>query len=245
MAYSIEQNTIVPSTCSSGKRKRSLLSGNVMVNQGMAMNVVPPRKVVRVMSALPSRMIPSDSSCNPQELLATILSKDGIASDVYSIDRLPLNFFEASKEEEVNAYGFDVIRAIRESDIETLRSFLQQGRPLKCSNQFGESLLHLACRKGLVQVVEFLIHEAGVPLRVVDDVGRSPMHDAFWTCEPNFALVDLLVRKCPDLLYVSDKRGHTPLAYARRNHWGKWSEYIHSRGASMLAPTILGGQLKQ
>jgi hypothetical protein len=201
------------------------------------------RKVVRKILALPARLQKhtDDSSSNPQHCLESILAKKGsILNTVHSYDSLT-GFFEETKDEEVKAYGFDVLKAIRDSDIEQLRAFHQQGRPLKCSNRFGESLLHLACRKGLVTVVDFLINEVGVPVNVVDDMGRNPLHDAFWTIEPNLELVDVLVKQCPDLLLVSDKRGHTPFSYARRHHWSEWITYLKER-SNLLAPTLLNQQ---
>ena len=196
-----------------------------------------PRKVVRVMSALPARLVEKVDTCNPQKKLETILEQKGIRSKVRSYDSLP-GFFEETKQEEIDSYGHDALQAVREADIEKLRNFHKEGRPLKCSNRFGESLLHLACRKALVKVVDFLLNEIEVPVRVKDDMGRSPLHDAFWTCEPNFELVDILLEKCPDLLLVSDKRGHTPLHYARQNHWKKWNEYLNER-THLVVPSEL------
>jgi ankyrin repeat protein len=169
--------------------------------------------------------------------LGSILKSKGLKSNIYSYDKLP-GFFEDIKQEEVNGYGLDALKAIRDSDVGTLRAFHAEGRPLKCSNRFGESLLHMACRKALVPVVDFLVNEVQVPVCVTDDMGRSPLHDAFWTIEPNFELMDILLRKCPDLLWISDKRGHTPLSYARPTHWTKWNEYLKNR-SEMVTPIML------
>lgn len=174
---------------------------------------------------------------NPQSHLESILLTNGSMPKVRSFDSIP-NFFHELKQEEVDAYGLDVLRAVRESDLDTLRKYHKQGRPLKCSNRFGESLLHLACRKGLVSVVDFFVNEVEIPLCVKDDMGRTPLADAFWTIEPNSDVVDIILRKCPDLLLVSDKRGHTPLAYARREHWPHWNKYLDSR-SDLLMPKIL------
>ena len=225
------------------KRKRSSPGGNITDNIA---TTLPPRKVVRVMSALPARLLKqSNNTSSPQECLDSIVRTQGIASEPQSYNAVPEYFFEETRDEDINSYGFDVVRAVRDSDIEQLRKFHESGRTLKCSNQFGESILHLACRKGLVPVVDFLVHEAGVPLRVVDDMGRSPLCDAFWTSEPNFELLDLILKECPDLLYVKDKRGHSPLAYARRNHWNKWNKYLKDLPRRMIEPQILVSQPKQ
>jgi hypothetical protein len=223
--------TIDPPSRGLAKRKRTVgpITENICTS-------LPPRKVVRIMPALPApRLLEQDSNCSPEDKLKLILSSQGVHYQAYNFDSLP-GFFQEITQEEIDSYGFDVLKAVREGDIEQLREFHNEGRPLKSSNRFGESLLHLACRKGLTEVVDFLIHEANVPLNVSDDMGRSPLHDAFWTCEPSFELMDLLLRACPDLLYINDKRGHTPLSYARRNHWGKWSEYFEQR-SNLVVPT--------
>jgi len=180
------------------------------------------------MSSLPSRLTTNNNSqhdTNPQEFLHnTFRSKN---MDVELVESLQLkNFFQDPTSEEMEGYRSDVLNAIRQSDLDKLRLFHKQGRPLKCSNQFGESLLHLACRRGLVDVVAFLIHEAGVTVRVRDDYGRTPLHDACWTIEPNFELIALIVAECPRLLFMTDKRGHTPLSYARRHQWGAYVDFI-------------------
>jgi hypothetical protein len=188
--------------------------------------------------ATKSTTIKPSNDANPQKCLENIFRANGQAFKIHSCEALP-DFFEDLKQEEVDAYGFDVLKAVRESDIATLRQYHKEGRPLKCSNRFGESLLHLACRKALVPVVDFLVNEVGVPLRVKDDMGRTPLADAFWTIEPNTELVEILLTKCPDLLMVSDKRGHTPLAYARRHHWAEWNAYLGTKAPTFLLPTIL------
>ena len=219
--------------------KRKRFTGNITAN---VTTNLPPRKIVRVMSALPDRLVKQAPQSSPQNVLESILSSNGICTKVYDFDQVPSSFFHSTKAEEIEAYNFEILGAIRQENIEELRNYHKAGRPMKCSNKFGESLLHLACRKALVPVVDFLINEAGVPVQVADDMGRSPLHDAFWTSEPNFELLDLLLAKCPDLLFVKDKRGHTPMCYARRDHWSKWSEYLTSRSAKSLEPALLNDQ---
>lgn len=194
----------------------------------------PPRKRIRcIMSSLPERMEQSSDDDNdtkdtpretsPQEYMMTTLKSLGSTVQISS-SLAAEGFFSAPTEEEINSYAHDVLSAVRTRDIEKLREFHESGRPLKCSNQFGESLLHLACRRGFVDVASFLIKDAGVTVRVIDDYGRTPLHDACWTCEPNFELLELLMRECPALLFMRDRRGHTPLEFARREHW---KEYVH------------------
>jgi len=156
------------------------------------------------------------------------LDRQGVNAKVMRFDAVH-DLFEDPKQNEIDAYGFEALDAVRQRDIAKLQQFHAEGKPLKCSNRFGESILHLACRKGFLDVVDFLVNEANVPVWVKDDFGRTPLSDACWTIEPNFDLMDVLLSKAPDLLLISDARGHTPLAYVRREHWEKWTEYLRSK----------------
>ena len=234
-----------------------------------------PRKVVRVVSALPDRLIsskgitfgltsssttkkaPSAStpkkqktevlssmSCqSPQEYLLSTLQKDhGVTVKVcpfWENDVEPL--FVKPTSDDIASYGLDIVDAVRKQEMETLRKLYDEKKPKNCSNQFGESVLHLACRKGLLDVVKFLIQEVQAPVWVKDDFGRTVLHDACWACEPNFDLIDIILDNCPDLLYISDARGHTPLSYTRREHWSLWVDYI-KRKAPSLQPKNIGKQ---
>lgn len=196
------------------------------------------KKAHRIISAPKDDRGDAPEGCHPHDFLIKILKAQGIEVSDCSFDSLT-DFFVDPLAEEIANYKLDVLTAVRSNDIETLRKFHAAGRPLKCSNQFGESLLHLACRKQLIEIVDFFVNEAGVPLKVRDDFGRTPLHDACWTSKPDFKLVDLILSKCPDLLYIRDKRGHTPLFYARKDHWEIWISHLRNR-VELLVPKELG-----
>jgi len=121
----------------------------------------------------------------------------------------------------------EILNAVRDQNLNTLRELHSAGRSMSCSNRFGESLLHMACKRGFTSVVKFLVEEAGVGIRITDDCGRTPLHDTLWNRDCQFEIFDALVRRDPALLLVSDKRGDTPFAYARKEHWGSWIEHLH------------------
>lgn len=188
------------------------------------------KKIATINSSLPLRMMVKreEKEVSPQEFLMQIVQENDV--EVQIKDALELKgFFSEYSEEEIAAYDSVALTAIRTQNIEKLREFHENGRPLKCSNNFGESLLHLACRRNFVEVATFLIHEAKVPVRIRDDYGRTILHDAAWTCEPNFELIELILRECPDLLFIRDRRGHMPIAYARKSHWGAWNKFLRDR----------------
>lgn len=219
-------------TITTGNLKRRLGEGASMPNS----------KVQRIMSTLPDRMRPK--SVGPPEkspdMTVQELQKQHTKTDIVTPSYNDLtDFFHAPTQAEIDAYQHDILAAVRSSKVDTLRGFHKQGRPMKCSNEFGESILHLACRKGLTEVAKFLVEEAGVPVQVCDDYGRNPLHDACWVHKPNFELMDLVLSKCPDLLYIKDRRGHTPLSFARRDQWKCWNDYVSKKTPEFLAPKEL------
>jgi hypothetical protein len=136
-----------------------------------------------------------------------------------------LEFIDPS-EEMVAAYTIKVVDALRTERIDELKSLHDAGHQLQCANRFGESLLHMACRRSLTDIVRFLVRDANVSVLVRDDFGRTPLHFAFWTPTPNFDLVHFLVERAPDLLCVQDVRGSTPLHYVRKEHWDQWNKFF-------------------
>ena len=55
---------------------------------------------------------------------------------------------------------------------------------------------------------------------------RTPLHDACWTSKPCFELIELLITRMSDLLYVSDARGYYPLDYVRKENWDLWISFL-------------------
>ena len=164
----------------------------------------------------------------PDDCLRALLSKEGMTYKVVASSELE-SFFLPVTPESINGYDIDMALAVRNGDIEHLRRRLEAGENLQCGNKFGESIVHTACRRGNVDMLKFLLHEAKLSARVCCDYGRTPLHDACWTAEPSFEIVDILLEACPDFLYMTDKRGFTPLAYVRREHWPTWNAYLKKK----------------
>lgn len=138
--------------------------------------------------------------------------------------------FRKPTEEEIEAYDLELVKSIRAVDLAKLKRLQASGRNLNASNQFGESLLHMACRRGNVQILSFLLREAHVKTDIRDDFGRSPLHDACWTSSPHFDIMDELLEFVdPSMLLCEDVRGSTPFDYVRRHHWPAWVKYLSER----------------
>lgn len=161
---------------------------------------------------------------NPSDFALLLCQSSGLDAKIQptaSCDR-----FNPPTDEEIDNYDLEIMAAVREEKMDVLRTMHESGRCLQCCNRFGESLLHMACRRGFLEVVKFMIEEANVSLYVKDDYGRTPMHDACWAPVPNFPLMKLLIENAPEQIFLSDVRGHTPLSYTRRGDWQEWKKWL-------------------
>lgn len=138
-------------------------------------------------------------------------------------------YFPAVSEDQIAAYDMKVLTAARENDLKTLKELYEAGQTMDCCNRFGESLLHLACRRGFTEVGNFLLLEAKLDVRISDDCGRNPFHDICWNPKVEVELAELVLQRDPTLLLIGDKRGHTPFDYARPEDWRTWREFLFER----------------
>ena len=178
----------------------------------------------------------ASSAISPQQLLMTTIRErtpEGAAAPP-AIIRPVLSIEDKFHEHtlaEIAAYP-PTAMLVRNNDLPGLR-MAHRGSAgsttLQTANKFGESLLHIACRRGYDDIARYLLDEAGVTPWVRDDFGRTPCHDACWTATPNLALMDLLVQRCPEMLLMSDKRGSTPLDYVRKDNWDVWRQFLSER----------------
>lgn len=84
-------------------------------------------------------------------------------------------------------------------------------------------------------MVEFML-EHGADLTIVDDYGRTPLHDACWRPEPCFEVVTLILDSNLDLIRSYDVRGSIPFHYVREEHWVQWCAYLFNQVEKYWAP---------
>jgi Ankyrin repeats (3 copies) len=182
------------------------------------------------------------SGTNPTYYLRHLIEAAGQTYLTYPSLSLD-NFFLKTTPVHIHGYQTDVIMAVRKDDVYALRKLHESGRTMQACNKFGESIVHMACRRGSTEIMKFLMDEAGVTIGLRDDYGRTPLHDALWTCKPAFDLVKLILQVCPDLLFTTDKRGFTPFSYVRRDHWVPWCQFLDDNKDLVLPKklfTIIG-----
>jgi Ankyrin repeats (3 copies) len=152
---------------------------------------------------------------------------------------------EQQRADQIENYTMEAVQAIRDGDVNALRALVAEKGPssLDACNRNGETLIHLACRRGDAATVDFLLNEAAVPLFaelgpedgasssdmvITDDLGRSPLHDVCWRPEASPEIMSLVLSKIssPYALLQPDQRGHTPLDYVRQEHWAIWNQFL-------------------
>jgi hypothetical protein len=171
----------------------------------------------------------SDTQLSPASFLRSLFNQESDNSVMKPATPAPKVFTKPSAED-MAAYDLEVVKTVRSKNLEKLRVLYQDGKSLNACNQFGESLLHMACRRGDLPIVTFLIREAKVRIDIRDDFGRNPFHDACWTPVPNHDVMDVLMEAAePGMLVAEDVRGSTPFDYARRDHHAIWIEFLESR----------------
>jgi hypothetical protein len=146
------------------------------------------------------------------------------------------NFFSDVSEEQMAAYNIQIVTTARNNDLNGLKKLHSEGQRLDCTNRFGESLLNMACRRGFEDVVEFFL-EQDVNVRICDDGGRTPLHDACWHPSPQLSICKWIIEREPSLFLISDKRGCTAFQYARPEHWPIWRTFLFENRECLKALT--------
>jgi ankyrin repeat protein len=135
-------------------------------------------------------------------------------------------------DERLAAYCNDVVNAIRRNDIPALQQLYDDGHSFDACNMNGETLLHLACRRGDIKTIKFLVDVAGVDTNSIDSMGRTVLHDVCWRPRVDLDIMEFMITKVmPDLLVSADIRGHTCFDYCRKDNWNTWVEFLYDQSA--------------
>lgn len=208
----------------SGKRSRAS-SPEPSVNRKYEDRIIPSPKQLQVI--LPS---PFTEGVDPDEYLVQLVNAmyPGVTLKTKSSKSLE-GYFLTITEEQMSRYNTHVVSLGRNNDVAGLKKYYSDhGRDaLECFNRFGEGLLNMSCRRGFTEMTEFLLSpEIQLPVRMRDDYGRTPLHDACWNPGPQLSICQWLMQKEPSLFLVADDRGFTPFQYARKSDWNIWRQFL-------------------
>ena len=173
-----------------------------------------------------SALLDPKGSESPDQFLQKLLSQEyGLKVQVKPATGLK-DFFPTPTEEQMASYTTQIVAAARQNDVAELKRLSKEGSSMNCFNRFGECLLHMACRRGFKDMFEFLMEQPNIAIRVVDDCGRTPLHDLCWNPAPQLELCKRILEQEPSLFFVSDRRGYTPFEYVRPEHWPEWKKFL-------------------
>jgi len=160
--------------------------------------------------------------------------------DSFSLEQA--SYFEPYQESEIKN---ELLMALRSSNVDQLRSLmlcqddennnnsrstsLSLLQDVKACNQFGENLLHLACRMGISrELVTFLFHDCQVPLNVRDKFGRTPLHNSCMSTVPHFDNINFVISKAPKMLLFEDDNGKIPFDLIPPQCFEPWTQFLLS-----------------
>lgn len=162
----------------------------------------------------------------PSAVLTSILRIRGYNVDDMWITALSSSYCKKPTLRQLQDYDNKILDTIRKNDLEKLKTLIQEGRSMEACNIHCETLLHLAGRRASAAVMSLMLEH--VQSVVVDDCGRTPLHDVCWRFAPNFHVARAVMDFDPSLMYVRDKYGACPLDYAPPSEWTSWNFFLHS-----------------
>ena len=160
---------------------------------------------------------------NPQAYMDAMLRYRG-----YSTKRHPTlqsGYYNKPSSHQRASYNIHLIGLIRRHDVDNFQELMKAGLSSNPCNQYNESVAHTVCRHGSKPMMDVLL-ERGCDFRTADDYGRTPLHDACWTADPAFDVVEEILKFDVRMFHMIDARGHCPLNYVRKEHYGDWIAYL-------------------
>jgi Ankyrin repeats (3 copies) len=169
-------------------------------------------------------------SITPAEYAQAAFRANG-HGNVGALQEKAVSLFQKPTPTMIESHQIDVVAAVRRNDLDAIRKMHQGGKlPGNACNKFGESILHIACHRGHTSMVKYMLEVMNVQVQTVrDDYHRTALHDACWTTEPAFDVVDLLLDAAPEHVLLKDARGFTPFDYVRKQDHGKWLRFLWER----------------
>ena len=172
-----------------------------------------------------SRLCPLEDLV-PDKFITSLLHHQG--HEYIKKSSIKSNLKRSFEDFELKGYTKDLMTTISDHDTKKLEEICRAGGHVLACNRFGESTLHLAARKSYLDIVCLIFKFEKNPI-IIDDYGRSPLHDAMWAIHPNYSIIEILLDHCVDLLHLVDTRGYTPLHYIRDENVVKVCLFLYSR----------------
>eukprot|EP00797_Seminavis_robusta_P002271 Sro113_g055950.1 ANK (488) ;mRNA; f:21469-22932 len=151
-------------------------------------------------------------------------------------------YFDLITEQRIDAYTRPIVTAMRALDLTTIKQIVAEHGPqvMNACNRQGESLMHLAFRRGNVDIINYMLHDVKASLTVRDDWNKTPLHDLCWYTKTNLenhgarawqCIVLHVMQHAPALFFARDRRGFLPLQYVPQECFGDWCKFLDDNNA--------------
>lgn len=118
-----------------------------------------------------------------------------------------------------------MVEVVRNGNTEALREMLQAGLSPNACNRHCESLVHMACQFGKLEILQVLL-QCQCHVRVADSRGRTPLHSACWVQQLDYKVIEMLLQVDRHLLFIADTQGSLPLSHIKQEHWNNTTKFF-------------------
>ncbi|XP_033212321.1 transient receptor potential channel pyrexia-like [Belonocnema kinseyi] len=129
--------------------------------------------------------------------------------------------------------------AIRIKSEAVAELLLERGVDPTYKNVTGETPLHVACSAQSVKCCELLLQKPEVDVNALDEMNRTPLHNAVMAPGSNITIVELLLKHGARVNPI-DKTGFSPLHVAALEEHAECVEMLIRNGADVSATTSKG-----
>ena len=162
---------------------------------------------------------------DPQNYLESLLQERGYSATTFRA--MDTSFYSRPTEFQKASYGPALVQAVRSQDAALLRELLMHLSANPCTAH-GESLWHMVCRRGNLELLQVLLEHESAPelCQSVNEYGRTVLHDACSATSPALQVTRALLDRNPILLFLEDRRGSLPLSYIPAHQWSAWVGFL-------------------
>jgi hypothetical protein len=189
----------------------------------------PTRRSFKLSAKLSSLFPPvaAPDHMSPQDFLMELVQSRGYSTQTYSTLDTAYTHNGTATPLQLASCNAHVLSVIRQGDAARLDALLECGLSPDACNCFGESLVHLACRRNDTSILSVLLHH-NANVQVADDYGRTPLHEVCYAGgnHLNTQLVTELLDRDVRMLFFKDARGCTPLMHVPNELWDDWIDFL-------------------
>lgn len=168
-------------------------------------------------------VVASDRVEDLQTFMDTMLMARGYA--LTQCNSLLTGYHNEPTRYQIASYDLNLIRCLNENNLAEFEHMLDFGLSPNPCDKDGDSMVHLACRYGKADFLNCMVKH-GCDLLISDKRGRTPLHEACSSSNPNFEIVEMLLSADPGFLQVADGRGTTPHMLVPRPQVSRWAHFL-------------------